>query len=132
MEKNRQNIILIQKSNRLYNKKVISKLKVDDKLIEDPKVILHEQQIFYEQLYSSTNEHIENSIQSEFLIPKAPAPKLTENQKTDLDQNITEQELQEALKSFQNNKSPGNDGIPYEFYKTFWKDIALVFHRDRE
>ena len=30
----------------------------------------------------------------------------------------------EALKTMENNKSPGNDGIPEEFYKILWNDIS--------
>ena len=36
---------------------------------------------------------------------------------------ITEKELADALKSTANNKSPGNDGLPAEFYKVFWPKI---------
>ena len=31
------------------------------------------------------------------------------------------------LESFQNNKTPGNDGIPIEFYKKFWQLISEPF-----
>ena len=33
-------------------------------------------------------------------------------------------EISSALDVMDNNKSPGCDGIPYEFYKTFWKKIG--------
>ena len=31
------------------------------------------------------------------------------------------------LESFQNNKTPGNDGIPIEFYRKFWQLISEPF-----
>ena len=31
------------------------------------------------------------------------------------------------LEYFQNNKTPGNDGIPMEFYKNFWPLISELF-----
>ena len=40
---------------------------------------------------------------------------------------ITEKELFEALKSMQNNKSPGNDGLSKEFYETFWEELKKTF-----
>ena len=36
---------------------------------------------------------------------------------------ITETELLNKIKSLPNNKTPGEDGIPAEFYKIFWVDI---------
>ena len=30
------------------------------------------------------------------------------------------------IKTFQNNKSPGTDGLPIEFYKIFWNDVKNV------
>ena len=51
--------------------------------------------------------------------------------------NLTEQESCEglltkgecliALKNMQCNKTPGSDGLPAEFYKVFWNDIADFF-----
>ena len=32
-------------------------------------------------------------------------------------ENLTEQEIYKSLASFQNNKSPGNDGLTKEFYR---------------
>ena len=37
---------------------------------------------------------------------------------------MTEEECLKALKSFKTNKSPGCDGIPAEFYLTFWNQIG--------
>jgi hypothetical protein len=39
---------------------------------------------------------------------------------------ISEEECVKAIKSMQNGKSPGTDGLPVEFYKIFWKKIALT------
>ena len=32
-----------------------------------------------------------------------------------------------AIKSFSNNKSPGNDGLTKEFYETFWEELKQPF-----
>ncbi len=45
---------------------------------------------------------------------------------------ITMDECLRALNSFKNNKSPGLDGLPYEFYQSFWDllgpDLVLVYN----
>ena len=40
-----------------------------------------------------------------------------------LEKPITQEEMLQALKGMQNDKSPGLDGFPAEFYKFFWQDI---------
>ena len=45
--------------------------------------------------------------------------RLTEEQKLSCEGKITPEECATVLENFQNNKSPGNDGIPVEFYKKF-------------
>ena len=40
---------------------------------------------------------------------------------------LTEDELLISLKSMQNNKTPGNDGLTKEFYEAFWNEIKHVF-----
>ena len=37
---------------------------------------------------------------------------------------LTKTECLEALKNMECNKTPGSDGLPAEFYKVFWNDIA--------
>jgi hypothetical protein len=39
---------------------------------------------------------------------------------------ISEEECVKAIKSMQNGKSPGIDGLPVEFYKIFWKNIKKL------
>jgi hypothetical protein len=39
---------------------------------------------------------------------------------------ISEEECAKAIKSMQNGKSPGTDGLPVEFYKIFWKNIKKL------
>jgi hypothetical protein len=45
---------------------------------------------------------------------------------------VTLQEYQRALNSFKRNKSPGLDGLPYEFYQSFWDilgpDLVAVYN----
>ena len=36
---------------------------------------------------------------------------------------ISTSECYNIIKTFCNDKSPGSDGLPIEFYKTFWNDI---------
>ena len=37
---------------------------------------------------------------------------------------VNEEECTNALKDFDNNKTPGTDGLPAEFYRFFWPDIC--------
>ena len=38
---------------------------------------------------------------------------------------VNEEECTNALKDFSNNKTPGTDGLPAEFYRFFWPDICF-------
>ena len=40
---------------------------------------------------------------------------------------LTEKDLCDSMKSMENDKSPGNDGLTKEFYVTFWDDIKATF-----
>ena len=46
-------------------------------------------------------------------------PKLFENQAKLHEENYTEKDLYNSLKSMQSEKSPGNDGLTKKFYETF-------------
>ena len=40
---------------------------------------------------------------------------------------IIEKDLYNSLKSMQNDKSWGNDGLTKEFYETFWNKLKEIF-----
>ena len=49
---------------------------------------------------------------------------------------VSVEEVSEVLKTFEDNKVPGNDGLPAEFYKTFWhllgESLVASFNTDFE
>ena len=54
-------------------------------------------------------------------------PKLSEEQQKQCEGSISSEECFCVLNSFDLNKTPGNDGIPIEFYKTFWAALKDSF-----
>lgn len=42
---------------------------------------------------------------------------------------ITENEIKEVIKNLKNNKSPGTDGYPGEFYKCLQAEITPLLQR---
>ena len=54
-------------------------------------------------------------------------PKLSDNLSLHCDVLLTYTECYKALEKFENNKSPGNDGLTAEFYKTFWPILGNPF-----
>lgn len=41
-----------------------------------------------------------------------------------LDESITLEEITRAMESMQDNKSPGMDGLPKEYYQAFWEQLS--------
>uniref|UniRef100_A0A3B5PWS7 Reverse transcriptase domain-containing protein n=1 Tax=Xiphophorus maculatus TaxID=8083 RepID=A0A3B5PWS7_XIPMA len=69
---------------------------------------------FYKKLYES--KPMEEEEMSLFL--SKLTNKLTTKERESLDQEIT---IDEITKAMQNNKAPGLDGLPKEYYVTFWE-----------
>ena len=55
--------------------------------------------------------------------------KISPKNKRECDQEITVTEIEKAVKSFEDNKSPGNDGLSVEFYKTFNEILKPHLHK---
>lgn len=104
-----------------YVKKHMRKLEIEKIIITDPKKIQYHQQKFYKSLYQSKQEN--NYLIPDTFLNSNTIPVITETEKNDCDQPITLLELEKALLTFKNDKSPGNDGLSYEFYKQFWNII---------
>ena len=100
------------------------KLSINNSLTTDPTVILAEQKRFYEDLYASK---CANNNAIETFLMNLDIPKLTDEQKDSCEGKIHQEQCKSILDSFQNNKTPGSDGIPIEFYKRCWPLIEEPF-----
>ena len=76
---------------------------------------------FYSELYSA---NAESSNVSYSFLHKPEIPKLTTEKKNICEGKLSVKECFDCLQSFENNKSPGNDGLTAEFYKTFWNSLG--------
>ena len=97
---------------------------INDSMTTDPLTIISEQKRFYQELY--TSGHGDDDAVKNFLTV-LDIPKLTEEQKHMCEGKILHKECELMLETFQNNKLPGNDGIPVEFYKKFWTLLSEPF-----
>ena len=70
-------------------------------------------------MYSSKQVNIDCQESSRFF-DNPNIPKLTDDWKKLCEGKVSIEEVSEVLKTFKDNKVPGNDGLPAELYKTFW------------
>lgn len=103
------------------NSRTLSTLiRSDGSIIKDPKLMLKEEKIFYEKLYNS-------KVPKGWPYINVDSPKLDEDEKKELEKDISEIELSNSLMGMSNSKTPGNDGISADFYKVFWKDLKSLY-----
>ncbi len=99
---------------RNYNNKTIKSIKHSNgTIITDKENILRELHRFYCKLYTSS--HTDTPNYSE--VDNLNVPKLTLEEKEKCEGTLSQQEILDILKTCKNNKSPGTDGFPAEFYK---------------
>ena len=110
---------------RNYEEKVILQLKTrSDEIITDIKEISKEIEIYFSELLQSqldtTLERESNKLFSDF-VSGLDIPKVSDEENALIEKALTIEELKASLlKSFQNNKTPGDDGLPKEFYEAFF------------
>ena len=82
-----------------------------------PNKINKEINIFFKNLLAKT---LQKSLpQVNNLFENIILPALIQEQKQDCEKEISEKDVIDGLKSFSNNKSPGNDGLTKDFTKLF-------------
>ena len=105
-----------------YNSKTCFRLVTEQgQELRDDKEILNYQREFYVQLYDKDPE-VHFDMQNRFNV------KVPENIREEQESQITRIDLEEAIKTMNNNKTPGKDGIPVDFYKVFWARIKNLFY----
>ena len=92
-------------------------------IIKGTNAIQDRQVRFYKELFTSQNLNPDNTF---FL--NNPTRQLSDSSKIELESDITHTEICKAISLMPNNKSPGEDGITIEFYKTYWNIIGHDMH----
>ena len=125
-EKSSKYFLNLEKHNHV--KKQIRKLNVNGKEITDAIEILQSEKQYYKNVYSKKQTALNDGIANEFF-NNPSILKLSHISQEYCDKPLSIYECRQALDTFENGKSPGNDGLPIEFYKCFWEDIKnILFH----
>ena len=96
-----------------YNAKTCYKMiNLEGEEVELPEQILEHQRSFYKELYEK-EDRVNFTMQNNFGV------KVPEQIKEQQSVQITIEDLQEAIMGMNNDKTPGKDGIPIDFYKVF-------------
>ena len=97
--------------------------KEDGQIFTDNENIMRISTNFYKDLYATDN--VNEKAQEKLL--RNVKTKLSKEAKSDLDKPFTAEEVFKAIQKLQSGKSPGLDGFPIEFYKTYWHLIENLF-----
>ena len=98
--------------------KTCSVLKTEEgQTLTESREILKEQSRFYKKLYAKQKG-------LKFTAKNATNTKLTVDEQLRLDQDITMDEIKQAIKDMANGKCPGMDGLSVDWYKTFFNIIG--------
>ena len=120
-ERNSKYFYNLEKRNHI--RKHIRKLRLSGVITTDPYEILNAEKKYYENLYKKRLDVLEQNA-STFCYDDLPIPTLSPEKMEIGEGPISLEECTEVLKSFSLNKVPGNDGLPVEFYKTFWGTVG--------
>jgi exonuclease III len=96
-------------------------LRVDGNLVEG-KAVNEQVYKFYKNLYAK-REDIANDLFPHWPIPSAAS--LTDDERTSLSRDVTEEELKHTLfKLTKEGKAPGNDGLTVALYRSLWRHVG--------
>ena len=109
--------------------KTVQKICLDNgEVVTDQKNILHNIKEYYATLFKNKDSELSNINFSE-IIESHHLKRLTQLQAQSLEGLVTLSELGIALKGMKNNKTPGIDGFPSEFFKVFWCKLKFLILR---
>ena len=105
-----------------YNSKTCHNLIHQGIEITSDEQILEIEKNFYQELYKQDPE-VKFQLENTYNVRVSEQHKLEQNKELELE------EIASAIKELSNNKTPGQDGLPIEFYKVFFNKIAQLLHQ---
>ena len=122
-ERNTKYFLSLEKRN--FNRKSIQYIEEDNNVITKQGVILEKFTNFYESKYRSNTEIAPN----ETYIAKYAINRLSVNDRIMIEDEIKMSELTDALNSMKRGKTPGSNGFPIEFFRSFWCEVGPFLYR---
>ena len=104
------------------NKNIIILENENEENIEGKDNILKETEMFYKKLYQSTGTNQTQTNENLNHLKNT----LNEDDQRELNEYFTTKEIEQVIKEMKNEKSPGDDGIPKEFYEHFFNDMKEI------
>ena len=130
-ERNTNYFINLEKRNQ--NLKTITALYTQEgNIVNDTADILNTGKKYFENVYKSDNPTMKDIEDFLAFDDDGMTPKLNENSTQVCEGSISLQECIDALKTMPNNKTPGTDGFPTEFYKHFIQELGEYLIRSFE
>ena len=112
-------------------KKLIREVELENgEIISDPIQVNKEIRNFYQNMYTSkingnnSTSAYEHNQKIDSFTEGLNIPQLKVEEQESLEKDLTLEELKDALASFADKKSPGEDGFTKEFYQTFFDFIG--------
>ena len=120
LEKNKQ-------QQKFFAKLIIQDTHGNDIVTTDQSIIETHLTAFYKDLYSKHGDRININANIHNFIPHNHQRRtLSDNTRDSLEHLLTVEELAKALEDSDNKTVPGEDGIPYIFYKKFWEQTKHI------
>ena len=105
---------------RNYNKKTISELRMENEMIiKNETQVLDAIEKCFKDLYTSASSATQEEYDS--FIRELCLPKLSDDERDELEGILTYDECKQVLETFQNDKPPDEDSFTIEFYKLFFE-----------
>ena len=117
-EKSNKYFLSLEKANKIKST-INSVVKTNGEVSENQDDIMKEIKSFYSNLFSEKQVMLD-AVEANKFFNHEKIPQLNDEQKKMCDGVLTVDECFEVLNTFKKNKSPGNDGLTAEFYKSFW------------
>ena len=113
----KSNKFFLNMEKRRYNARLCNKILINNEEISDPDVIRKHQYEFYKELYTSDPK-------IHFNLENTTNIRVHEEMHTQDEIPFSYEEMKIALKQLKSNKTPGEDGIPPELLKMFFKYLG--------
>ena len=108
---------------RNYNNKTMFAIILDDGTVcKEQKRILHEQVMFYKALYSKDPT-------INFKINNSAGIRITDQHEIMLSEPLSKEEIRSSVNSMSKGKVCGSDGLPIEFYVTFYAELEELLYQ---